>query len=206
MDPGAFTDLLTGGLSTVLRWQRGHRCPCLDDNGGVNPECAACGGWGTLYDEWSDEFRAGVTSVTAKAMENIIQRWGPGMKGAATLSLPYGSAPYADIGPDDRLVVVDDSIRDTVEWSLTAGHAVALCPGTEIVSAHVLNSTKTSRVAVPVPTVDADGRITVTISTVVMLRIPRRFEVSADLPQVRGWAVGLPKKVTVRLVDVSARW
>jgi len=40
----------------------------------------------------------------------------------------------------------------------------------------------------------------------VRLQAPRRFEVVTDLSQVRAIMPGLPRKVLVKLIDVSVRW
>ena len=204
-DALAFDTLLTSPeQGSRLQWSQARRCPCLDPEGGVLVTCAVCGGEGWVWDEWSDEFRAGLLGLTGRQMEANAQRWGQGMTGDASLSLSMSSPPYATLTERDRLVALD--AMDVFEWTLLAGVLVKLPVQAVLMEARQKSSDGLSLVRVPVPVADVNGRISVTATTAVRLAAPRRYEVLGDLSQVRGWMLGLPRKVALKLVDTSVRW
>lgn len=204
MDSAAFDALLTGPLSTRATWQRAHRCPCVDAGGSASAACPVCGGQGLYWDAPSLEFRCGVVGLSGKALERLQQRYGPGMVGDSTLSIPSTAPWYALAGPGDRFLLLD--ALDVREWTLAPGVPVKLPPGATMLSAHTLNAGVDAVVTTTLPTPDAQGRIQVSKSTTVRLRAPRLLELVADIGQVRSWQPGLPKKYLAKVVDVSVRW
>lgn len=204
-DPLAFDQLLgTPESGSRLSWSSARRCVCFGQDGGNSISCPICSGEGYVWSEWSEEFRAGMTSLTGRQIENLSQRWGPGMVGDATISLPPSSPPYCVATPRDRFVALD--ALDTFEWSLVAGVQVRVPLNAVFAEARAKSNDGLSIVRVPVPIPDANGRIQVSVSTVVRITAPRRYEVVQDATQIRAIMPGLPRRVMVKLVDVSLRW
>jgi hypothetical protein len=201
-DPLSFDQLLgTPDFGSRLVWASAVRCPCFDQEGGTNPACPVCGGEAFIWEDWSPEFRAGLVGLTGRQLENISQRFGPGMVGDATVSLPRSSPPYQTVTQRDRFVALDAA--DTVYWSLAPGMPVKLPWRAVLMEARIVSGTALARVPVPLP--DSSRRVTVTQATVIRLQVPRRYEVIADLSQARAIMPGLPRKVLVKLVDMSLR-
>ncbi len=200
MIPEAFDSLLTGTLGTRLCWQKAHRCPCTDEYGQSDRECPICLGRGRYWDTPSDEFRAGVVGLTGRALESMQLRFGPGVTGDGTISLPSTSPAYADVGEGDRFSNLD--AFDTLEWTLAKGTLVLLPVGADIVGAYIRSSGQLHAVPPPVP---SDDRVSVAVTTVITMLAPRRYEVVKAIPQTRNWVPGLPKKVLVQMLDLSTR-
>lgn len=203
MEASGFDDLLTGDLSTELTWEASSRCPCLDADGRSDPTCVICGGDGTYYAEHSLGFQAGVVSVTARMLEKIQQRFGPGAVGDATVSLPSNAPCYEAIKSDDRFLLPNNF--DNLEWTLIPGVLIKLPLGAEIITAKARSTDKTEIVTVPAPEPDANGRVSTTYPLVMSMLVPRRLQVVTDISQLRSWAEGLPKRILVKLVDWSVR-
>ena len=200
----SFESLLTGTLSSEVVWERSHRCPCITSDGSPNRKCKVCGGEGAFWDEASDRFRLGLVSLTSKALAAIQQRFGPGVIGDATMSIPFSALCWADVGERDRFLEV--SILDRTEWTITPGTTIRIPTGAQDVSAKVISMDGTSVVAVDPPVPDAKGRVSVAVTTVISFRSPRRYEVVKDLIQARSFGDGrLPKKLLVKLIDWTAR-
>jgi len=204
-DTLAFDQLLgTPDQGSRLLWAQARRCVCFDLDGGTNIACPICSGSAYVWEDWSDEFRAGMVGLSGRAIDNLSQRFGPGMVGDATISLPQSAPPYSSATQRDRFVALD--ALDIFEWSLIPGVAVKMPVNGVLLEARVIATSGLSMVRVPVPQPDANERISVTTQTVVRLQAPRRFEVVTDLSQVRAIMPGLPRKVLVKLIDVSVRW
>lgn len=198
-----FDALLTGPLSSRVVWERAYPCPCVDSDGSAERKCGVCGGTGRYFDHVSDEFRCGITGLSAKALAGIQQRLGPGMVGDGMASVP-GCAPcWDDIAEGDRLVVLD--ALDPLKWVLTPGNPVRLPMGSEILRARVRANDGLSVVEVDPPLTDAGGRVSVAVVTTLAMRAPRRYEVVRDLSQVRAFGERLPKKLLVKLIDWTVR-
>lgn len=204
-DALAFDTLLSSPeQGSRLMWSQARKCPCLDPEGGVLVTCGVCGGEGWVWDDWSEEFRAGLLGLTGRQMDANVQRWGPGMTGDASLSLPISSPPYVTLTGRDRLVALE--AMDVFEWTLVAGVSVKLPVNAVLMEARQKAADGKSLVRVPVPIPDPNTRISVLVPTAVRIAAPRRYEVLGDLSQVRGWMLGLPRKVALKLVDTSVRW
>lgn len=199
----SFDDLLTGDLSTELTWEASSRCPCIDADGRSDPTCVICGGDGIYYAAPTLGFQAGVVSVTARALEKIQQRFGPGMIGDATVSLPSTAPCYAAIKSDDRFLLPNNI--DDVDWTLIPGVSIKLPLGAVIVTAKARSTDKTTIITVPAPVPDANGRVSTTYTINLNMRVPRRLQVVQDISQIRAWAPGMPRKLLVKLVDWSVR-
>jgi hypothetical protein len=176
---------------------------CFDQDGGTNPSCPVCNGNAYVWDSWSKEFRAGVLGLTGRQIENISQRFGPAAVGDATISLPHTCPPYHTVTQRDRFVALDAT--DTAEWSIVPGVILTLPFQAVLLEARVMSLDGLSIIPAPVPVADANSRISVTQATVVRLRAPRRYEVIFDLSQTRAIMPGLPRKMMLKLVDLSLR-
>jgi hypothetical protein len=196
-----FDALLSGRLGTRLSWERAHRCPCTEEFGGADVSCPVCLGKGRYWDTPSADFRAGVVSLTARALAAMQMQFGPGFVGDGTISLPSNCPAWFDVGEGDRFLSLDN--QDSVEQVVGAGSVVKLPAGADVVSAYIRQGSTLQAVTPPTP--DDQGRVTVARATVLALRVPRRYEVVRAIPQIRGWTPGLPKKVLVRMLDVSTR-
>jgi hypothetical protein len=204
-DAMSFDDLLsTPDLGSRLIWAQARQCACFDADGGANVSCLVCSGSAYVWEDWSEEFRAGLVGLSGRQIANLSQRFGPGMVGDGTISLSQSAPPYSVATQRDRFVALD--ALDTFEWPLAAGVQVKLPVNGKLLEARLISSDGTSLVRCPVPVPDSNGRISVSVSTVVRLQAPRRYEVIADLSQVRSITLGLPRKVMVKLIDVSVRW
>lgn len=206
MQGRAFNSLLSGRrLGTLLQWQRSRRCPCTVADGESNPKCFVCLGRGRFYEEWSDEFRAGLIGQESKTLMQLLKQMGGTVNvGDAVLVIPSNAPCYDNIGFGDRVKVVDAT--DTVEWVLTPGASVRLPPTATPVDASVLAADGKSVVDAAFPAPDAEGRISVAVSTAIRFRVARLYEVSRDLPKVRGFNDGFqPKRVALVRIDWTVR-
>lgn len=201
MDIAAFNTLLGPVLGSRLVWIASHRCPCAQEEGAADLNCGICGGLGRWFDAPSVEFRAGLVGLTAKALERMAVQFGPGLIGDATVSLPETAACYQTVGVGDRLVALD--AMDTLEWHLVPRTPVKLPYLGVQMDAWTRNGAVIVRVPPPSPA--ADGTVSVQRPTTVRLRAPRTYEVNRDLAQIRGWQPGLPKKLLLKLIDVTTR-
>ena len=203
MHGSAFNSLLTGTLSSRVVWEKARICPCVGSDGSLDRTCGVCGGKGKYWDLPSDEFRAGVLSLSAKALAAIQQRFGPGLIGDAQISIPGNAEAWSDVGESDRFTVLD--ALDSLEWIVTPGNPVALPYGAEVLRAKVRTVDKTAVELVDVPEPNGKGKIAVSVATVLSFRAPRRFEVVRDLSQVRAFGDRLPKKLLLKLIDWTVR-
>jgi hypothetical protein len=73
------------------------------------------------------------------------------------------------------------------------------------VEAYVKASDGLSTIPTTFPTPDGNGRVAVSVPTVLRYRIPRLYEFVRELPRVRTFPVGLPKKVGLKRVDMTER-
>ena len=203
-DALAFDQLLgTPDSGSRLRWAQARRCACLDPDGGNNISCPVCSGAGYIWDVWSHIFRAGVTGLSGRQIENLSQRLGPAAVGDATISLPHSCPPYHTVTQRDRFVALDAT--DTTEWSLVPGVVVTLPYMAVLTEARTMSTDGLSIIPAPVPVADANSRISVTQTTVVRVKAPRRYEVISDLTQTRAIMPKLPRKLMVKQVDLSLR-
>lgn len=197
-----FAPLYQGLLSARLVWEASHPCPCSGPDGVLEEVCPICEGRGVYHDPPSAPFRGGLISLSARALEAISQRFGPGVVGDATASLPENAPCWASIGAGDRLAALD--AQDTLSWQLVPNRLLHLPFGAVPVSATIRDQQGVLR-EIPPPLPDTRGRVGVAAPTVLRFVAPRRFEVVRDLSQVRAFGTGLPKKVLLRLLDVSVR-
>lgn len=198
-----FTNLLSGQLGTRLQWERWHRCPCTGSEGAARQDCPLCAGDGGTYDAPSAIFRAGVTSVSAKALENMRSRLGPTLIGDASVSLPANSPAYRLVSANDRFLAVDS--LDPLEWVITPNSPLRMPVGAVMGEVFGLGPSGASLVAVTLPAPGADGRIVVTRNVVVRMRAPRRFQVVTDLSKLRSWIPGLPQPFLLKQIDQTTR-
>ena len=202
----SFDSLLSGSrLGTLLRWARARRCPCAEADGEARSTCEVCKGRGRYYDAWSDNFRAGFLGQDSQTLMNMLkQMGGTADVGDAVLVVPSNAPCYANIWEHDRIQLVDST--DTVEWTVTPSSPLRLPPNAVPVGAVALSADGKSVVSVPFPTVRPDGRIMVSVSTVLTFRVSRLYEVARELPRVRGFDHGSqPKKVSLKRVDWTVR-
>jgi len=203
-DPMGF-DLILGtpDQGSRLQWSPARRCVCFDSDGGTSLTCPICLGEAFVWEDWSDEFQAGFLSLSARQIEALAQRLGPGMTGDASVSLSVSAPPYATVTQHDRFLALD--ALDTFEWSLVAERLVRLPVKAVILEARIKSTDGLSMVRTPVPVPDSKDQISVTVATVVRIQAPRQFEVLADASQVRAIMPGLPRKVGLKLIDISRR-
>lgn len=197
-----FAPLYLGALGARLVWEASHPCPCSGPDGVLDEVCPICEGRGVYHEPPSTPFRGGLTSLSARALAALSQRFGPGMTGDATASLPENTPCWLSIGAGDRLAALD--AQDTLAWQLAPNRPLRMPFGAVMLSATVRDPNGALR-DVPPPLTDARGRVGVTAPTVLRFLAPRRYEVVRDLSQVRAFGTGLPKKVLLRLLDVSVR-
>lgn len=198
-----FTNLLCGQLGTRLQWERWHRCPCTGQEGAARTDCPLCGGDGGTYDIPSAIFRAGVTGVSAKALENMRSRLGPTLIGDASISLPANAPAYGKVAVNDRFLSVDS--MDPLEWVITPNTPLRLPTGAVVGEVFGLGPGGASLVPVTLPAPNALGQITVTRNVVVHMRAPRRFMVVTDLGKLRAWVAGLPQPFLLKQIDQTVR-
>jgi hypothetical protein len=94
---------------------------------------------------------------------------------------------------------------DTAEWSLAPGSVVTLPFQATLLEARIMAPDGQSMIPAPVPVADMNSRISVTVATVIRIRASRKYEVISDLSQTRALAPNLPRKLMVKLVDLSLR-
>lgn len=198
-----FTNLLSGQLGSRLQWEKWHRCPCTGAEGAARQDCPLCAGEGGTFDPPSEIFRAGLTGVSAKALENMRTRLGPGLKGDASVSIPANAPAYGLVSANDRFLAVD--AMDPLEWVITPNTPLLLPTGAVIVETLGLGPGGASLVSATLPSPGADGRITVTQNVVVRMRAPRRFRVVSDIGKLRSWIPGLPQPFLLEQVDMTVR-
>lgn len=206
MRGSSFNSLLSGRrLGTLLKWQGAHRCPCTGVEGESDPECGVCLGRGRYYDAWSDEFRAGFIGQETRTLMQILKEMGGTVSvGDAVLVLPCNAPCYDGIGFGDRIQVV--GATDTLEWTVLPSDKLRLPPSTEPLSAKVLSTDKASVVPVAFPVAGSDGRIQVSVTTILQFRVARLYEVSREMPKVRSFEMGQqPKRVPLVRVDWTVR-
>ena len=202
----SFNSLLSGArLGTVLRYARAHRCPCAEGDGEALQTCKVCRGRGRYYDQWSDGFRAGFLGQDSQTLMNMLkQMGGTADVGDAVLVVPSNAPCYASIGTHDRIQLV--GATDIIEWTIAPGSALRLPPKATPISARVISADGESVQAVPFPPIGTDGRIAVAVSTTISFNVARLYEVSRELPRVRGFNDGnQPKKVALNRVDWTVR-
>ena len=206
MRGAVFLPLLTGTLSSACVWERSLLCPCVQPDGYVDPTCQVCFGKGRYFDPPSSSFQCGVVNLSAKALEAIQQRFGPGMKGDSQMSIPFTAPCYAEINEGDRVAVT--TAVDVVEWSLAPGDQIKLPFGYSGLDAKVRNPAGDTVLTTPFPVPGAGGRVTVTVPTALRFSAPRRYEVLKELSHTRGFSTGegLPKKMLLSLIDWTVRW
>lgn len=201
----AFNSLLSGRrLGTTVKWARAHRCPCAAVDGEADSKCAVCLGKGRYYDEWSDQFRAGFLGQDSRSLVNMMKEMGGGTVGDGVILISENMPCYEDIGMFDRVQVVDST--DTLEWVLVPGMGVRLPPTAEPLSAVVRSVDGASVQDAPFPIPGEDGRISVAVATTIQFRVARLYEVSRELPKVRGFQDGRqPKRLALVRVDWTVR-
>lgn len=204
MIPEGFTELLNGPLSSRLVWESAHRCPCANREGQADQSCGICLGEGWYHDAPSQVFQAGLTGLSADALQALRQKLGQSVSGDAVLSLPVNAPAYDTAGAKHRFIAAD--AIDSLEWVISPGAPVRLPWGAKIITAWSRNAGKTALVRVAPPVV-ADGLVSVASTVVLRFRAPRRFEVVEQLAQVRSFSggEGLPKKFLLKLVDATVR-
>jgi hypothetical protein len=203
VDGSDFDDLLTGELSASVRWQPGVPCPCVDARGAADRSCPLCFGLGIVYQGLSVPFRCGLVSQTAKVRMAMQQFMGPGMVGDSVLVVPYSAPCYQDIRDGDR--IWDQRTEDRYRIILTPGTHRTLPFGYRDLTAQIRSSDHTQLLDVPPPVLQ-DLRIAeVAVTTTLSFRAPRGYQVVADLSQVRSFGEGLPRKLSLNLLDASLR-
>lgn len=202
----SFNSLLSGHrLGTELKWARSHRCPCSAIDGETDAKCAVCLGKGRYWDPYSESFRAGFLGQDSRTLMSLMKELGGvSTAGDAAIVIPENAPCYDDIGTFDRIQVVDAT--DTLEWVLVPGAGVRLPQTAQPLSATVKSVDGTSIVDTDFPLPGTDGRITVSTPTVIQFRVARLYEVSRELPKVRGFDAGRqPKRLSLVRVDWTAR-
>lgn len=202
MDGADFDDLFQN-FPTVIRWEAAHPCPCTQPNGGANRLCLVCGGTGLWFDAVSECFEAVLLGQDARARAAMAQTMGPGEMGDGTLLLPRTALCYDKIRERDR--IYDTMRMDTHRIVLNPGPGIHLPWGVCDMTASVLSSDLASIESAVPPLQDAKRKVVVTKTTTLEFRSPRAYQVIKDLAKVRTFGVDLPKRMAVRLVDISVR-
>lgn len=203
MDGVDFVELLTGDLAATLTWAMATPCPCTSSVGSAQSSCLVCGGTGWTYGAKSQPFQCGLVSQDAKARAALAQTMGPGMAGDAVVSIPMNAPCYDTLAFRDRLY--DQMVQDGRRSILTPGTSILLPPGATNIQAFVKNGAGTALVAATPPVPDAAGRVMVSVTTTLVYSAPRTYEVLADLSRVRSFGSGMPKKWSVKLLDLVLR-
>lgn len=198
-----FTNLLSGQLGSRVQWERWHRCPCTGREGAARRDCPLCGGDGGTFDAPSTIFRAGLTGVSARALENMRSKLGPALVGDASISLPSNAPAYGLTAVNDRFLAVDS--LDPLEWIITPNSPLRLPSGAQVLQVFSLGPGGSSLVPATLPAPGADGRIVVGQNVVVQMKAPRRFEVVTDLGKLRSWIPGLPQPFLLKQIDQTTR-
>jgi hypothetical protein len=198
-----YTNVLSGSLGTRLQWEKWHRCPCTGHEGAARRDCPICNGEGGIFDPPSAIFRAGLTGVSAKQLENLRTKLGPGLIGDASVSIPANAPAYGLVTGGDRFLAVD--ALDPFEWVLTPNTPVRLPSGAVAGSVFGLTTGGLALIPISLPAAGADGRIVVTQNTVIRMRAPRRFQVVADIGRLRSWIPGLPEPFLLKQIDLTTR-
>jgi len=203
MNGSSFDRLLQGPLGSEVVYERAYLCPCTTEEGEATWKCPVCGGKGRVWDQASTPFKIGVTTLTARALAGIQQRFGQGMTGDATLSIPGAAPCWGIVREGDRFTVT--KALAPVEWSLAPGRVIKLPFLAQDLEARVLDPSGPGFQVVVAPGPDAAGAVQVAVPTVLTFKAPQRYEVVKDLAQMRAFAPGLPKKLLVKLIDWTVR-
>lgn len=202
MEGADFTELLER-FASVLRWQPSIPCPCVLDTGAADRSCRVCLGAGRTWGDLSAPFEAPLIAQDARSRAALAQTMGPGMLGASTLIVGPDAPCYDAVRDGDR--IWDTATTDQHRLILLPGVLAALPLGFHGLSALVKAADGLSLVSAPPPVPDAARRVQVAVPTTLSFTAPRGYEVIKDLSRVRSWTDGLPKKLTLSLIDMSAR-
>ena len=203
MIAASFTNVLSGSLGSRLQWEKWHRCPCTGQEGAARRDCPLCNGEGGTFDPLSAIFRAGLTGVSAKQLDQLRTKLGPGLVGDASVSLPANSPAYGLVASGDRFLAVD--ALDPIEWVLTPNTPVRLPSGAVVNQVFALGPQGASLEAAALPAAGTDGRIVVSQNLAVRFNAPRRFQVVADMGKLRSWIPGLPEPFLLKQIDLTTR-
>ncbi len=198
-----FTNVLSGSLGSRMQWEKWHRCPCTGAEGAARHDCPLCNGEGGTFDPPSAIFRAGLTGVSAKQLEALRTKLGPGLVGDASVSIPANAPAYGLVSSGDRFLAVD--ALDPIEWVLTPNTPVRLPSGAVVGQVFALGPQGASLVAATLPAPGSDGRVKVSQNLVVRMRAPRRFQVVADIGKLRSWITDLPQPFLLKQIDLTTR-
>jgi hypothetical protein len=201
VDGEDFEDLLTGSLSSSVRWQSAIPCPCTSARGGTDPNCAVCFGIGFVYGDFSIPFRCGLISQTAKVRAALAQMMGSANIGESVLVLPHSAPCYKEIRERDR--IWDMRVQDRYRMVLRPGTKIALPFG--YCKLQALVKSGSALVAAPTPLMDATRVLSVATTTTLSFYAPRGYEVIRELSHVRSFGEGLPRRLTLSLLDASMR-
>ena len=203
MDGSDFEDLLTGELSASVRWQKSIPCPCTEARGYADQICPICYGIGISYGATSPPFRCGLIAQNAKVRAALMQTMGPGGVGESVLVLPYSAPCYTEIRDGDR--IWDERVAERYRVVLTPGTQITLPFGYRGLTALVRSSDKTKLLPVEPPVLQELRVAQVTVPTTLSFYAPRGYTVVADMSQVRSFGEGLPRKLSLSLLDASLR-
>ena len=201
MDSADFTQLLEAFPATVV-WSQNFPCDCILFNGQADRACQICGGTGTYYAPPSEPFEVALISQTAKERAAIAQTMGPGMMGDSVMVIFEGASCYCQIGANDQIW---DCVREeTHRINLLPGVLLRLPPLHKSLTAMVKSQDGKSLVSVP-PPIAVCGRISVSVPTRIDFVAGRGYEVIAEFTKIRTFGEGLPKRLALRLLDITVR-
>jgi hypothetical protein len=162
-----------------------------------------CKGNSIYYDAWSLPFRVGVLGQDSKALLNLMKQMGGIPVGDAVLVIPSNALCYLTMGEKDQFQITAET--DSVEWTLTPGTRIKLPENAVPVGAVVRSFDGQSTVPAPFPTVGADGKIAVSVPTTLSFKVSRLYELLQDLSKVRHFGDNMPKKVSLKRLDLTLR-
>ena len=202
MDGADFDDLFQT-FPTTVRWEASHPCPCTKSGGGANLQCLVCFGTGYWFDPISHPFEVTIIGQDARARAAIAQTMGPGEMGDSVLLVPRSALCYSAIRERDK--VYDMMRMDTHRLVLNPGPGIRLPWGVCDLRASVLASDLGSIESVVAPVPDVHRRVTVSKATALDFKAPRAYQIIRDLAKVRTFGSDLPKRFSVKLIDLSVR-
>jgi hypothetical protein len=162
-----------------------------------------CFGIGFVYGDFSIPFRCGLISQTAKARAALAQMMGSANVGESVLVVPHSAVCYKEIRERDR--IWDMRVQDRYRMVLRPGTKIALPFGYRSLQALVKSQDGLRLVAAPTPLMDATRVLSVATTTTLSFFAPRGYEVIRELSHVRSFGEGLPRRLTLSLLDASMR-
>lgn len=203
MVEGADFQELIDEFPVTVRWEASNLCPCIGADGGAQQTCTICLGRGRWFSPPSAPFIVGLVSQSARNRAVMASTMGPGAVGASTLIVPCSALCYEGMNSGDR--IYDQMVLDAHQVLMVPNTRAALPAGFKDLRAWVRSSDALSLVEVAPPVPDANRRIVTAVPTSLTFNSPRAYEAVKEFGSIRSFGVGLPKRWTLNLLDLSVR-